>query len=403
MIIALLALGAITSGVLGGVGLNQNSINKHNSALTKLKNYANINSNKELEVYLRDAQFTGVIDSNTNKNTMKTYTKLKNNNYDVSKLNLRERKQLVDLYNTLYENDANFKSLLDREYSTLPDDEKLRFIDGASTAGASIPAPAYLDTSFDNYQKNVEPLKLYTNKELAELYDLDYNVDNILADYNRAAQADVDYSSWTSDLLQNINERDNNVSAVSYLDAIRNAKNESVIKGMSSGARAAAEVLANKEASLNKATTNAETATQRFEAMNDALLNRAQAEVNAHNMYTDLSNALSKTSGTLYANDVARIGQDLLTNANILSADENLRSNRQAQNNLMAAVYANASAQNRLSTTGVNNVDWLFKNVYLPAANNNVTQALSDIIGSHYTQETHYSDPMAKWGSGVSK
>ena len=154
----------------------------------------------------------------------------------------------------------------------MSDDEKLKFIDGASTMGVTVPAPAYLDTSFERYQREVEPLKLYSNQELADLYNLDYNFENIKKDYDAVAQANVDYTNWLSDLNKNVGERDNVTNRTSYLDAIRNNKNQAVINGMTTGARAAGELLANREAIQNKVNANAKSATNRFQTENEALL-----------------------------------------------------------------------------------------------------------------------------------
>lgn len=396
-------IAAVIASAVIGYGVYDNTTtssarNNVSSSQKQLQQYAGANNTKEFEAYLRDAMALGYIDGNTNKNALAAYTKLRNNNYDVSKLSKGEARSVANLYNQLYNNDTEFKSLWDKQYSSMTDDEKLKFINGASTMGATIPAPAYLDTSFERFQKEVEPLKLYSNKELADLYKLDFNLDNIKQDYDEAAQANVDYNSWLSDLMANVGERDNTYNQTSYLDAIRKTKSDAVLKGMSNGARAAAEVIANNEALQNKVSANTDVATKRFETMNDALLNRAQSDINATKVYTDLAQALSTAGGTFYANDVNRMGQDLLSNANFLSADENLRSNRQAQNNLMASIYNNVSAQNNSISNGVNNVDWLFKNVYMPAANNNVNEALSDFIGTQYAQSTGASDPMTKWG-----
>ena len=405
---ALLITGLIAAGVIGGSAAYSNitTSNARNSTQKlqqDLQRYSNSRSTKEFEAYLRDAMALGYIDGNTNKNALSAYTKLRNNNYDFSKINKEETQAVTNLYNQLYNNDAGFKSLWNNQYSKMTDEEKLRFIDGASTVGASIPGPAYLDTSFKRYQREIEPLKLYSNKELAELYNLDYDFESIKRDYEQGAQATVDYTNWLSDLMANVGERDNTYNRTSYLDAIRNVKSDAVLKGMSSGARAAAEVLANNQAIQDKVAANTETATKRFEAVNDALLNRAQTDINATKVYNELAQALATTGGTLYANDVNRMGQDLLSNANFLAADENLRSNRQAQNNLMSSIYNSVSAQNRAMNGGVNNVDWLFKNIYMPAADNNVSQALSNFIGTQYKQQTGYSDPMSKWGTAANR
>ena len=400
----LVVAGLLTAGGIGvGVGINENSKTQFKNAQNKLKKYSGSDSNAEFEAYLRDNMHLGYIDGNTYKNTLSIYTKLRNNDYDFNKLTLPERKELTKFYNQMYENNHGFKSLWDKEYSKMTDEEKLEFLGSGTSLGAAVPAPAYLDTSFDRFQREVAPLKLYTNKELAELMNLDFDYNNILQDYENAAQADVEYKTWLSDLIANNSERDDAYNQTSYLDAIRNVKSDAIIKGMSNGARAAAEVVANKEAIQNKVDEQTDAATQRFETLNEALLNRAQAPLNATDVYNGLAQKLGSGVNTLYATDVNRRGQDLLTNANLLSADENLRSNRMAQNNLMAAMYnanrASNAVANAQAAEGLN----YFRDITLPANDNDWRRALSDYIKTAYIQNTGFSDPMAKWGSGVSK
>lgn len=403
LIPVLIAAGLITGGIGIGVGVDANSKTQVKNAQNKLKKYSGSDSNAEFEAYLRDNMHLGYIDGNTYKNTLSAYTKLRNNNYDFSKLSRGERKELTKFYNQMYENNHNFKSLWDKEYSKMTDEEKLEFLGSGTSLGATVPAPAYLDTSFDRFQREVAPLKLYTNKELAELMNLDFDYNNILQDYENAAQADVEYKTWLSDLIANNSEREDAYNQTSYLDAIRNVKSDAIIKGMSNGARAAAEVVANKEAIQNKVDEQTDAATQRFETLNEALLNRAQAPLNATDVYNGLAQKLGSGVNTLYATDVNRRGQDLLTNANLLSADENLRSNRMAQNNLMAAMYnanrASNAVANAQAAEGLN----YFRDITLPANDNDWRRALSDYIKTAYIQNTGFSDPMAKWGSGVSK
>lgn len=365
-----------------------------------IKNFNwNNKTDREFTAYMRDAVSLGYIDKETSNKALNVYNKLRSNNWDLDKLDKWECLDLINMYNSLYNNYPEFKSYWDSTYSNLTDDEKLAFLSGTGGGGgATVPAPAYLDTSFDRYQREVAPLKLYSNKELADLYDLDYDFDSILKDYEAGAQANVEYQQYLSDMLANTGERDNVTNETSYLDSIRNVKSQAINKGISNGARAAAEVLATKAAIENKVATNQNVATQRFELMDDALLNRADAAINATKVYNDLAKNLWSTGATLYANDVNRRGQDLLTNANILSADENLRSNRQAQNNLMAAIYNNVSAQNRQYADAINEPLNYFKNISMPANDYDFNAALDDYIRLAYTQNTGYKDNTVKWG-----
>ena len=409
MITAALVMGLIGAGMAGtGAYLqtaknskyNPNGIPSYNKARQKLMQHSKTTNTKEFEDYLRDASFLGYLNKDTHKNAMKAYSKLKSYDYDVGKLNNKERESLINMYDQLYKGDDNFRNEINKYYANLTDADKMAFLDNVISSSASVPAPAYLDTSFDNYQREVAPLKLWTNKELADYMNIDFDFDNILKDYEKAAQAKVDYSTWLSDLAANNSEREDAYNQTSYLDAIRNVKSDAIIKGMSNGARAAAEVVANKEAIKNKVNEQQKAATQRFETMNDSLLERAQAAINTRDTYQSLAKDLGTNVDALYNNDVARRGQDLLTNANLYAADETLRSNRMAQNNLMAAMYNAASAQSKATANSKEDPLWYFKNISMPANDYDFGKAINDYIDLGYTQATGYQDVFNKWGAG---
>ena len=409
MITAALVMGLIGAGMVStGAYLqtaknskyNPNGIPSYNKARQKLMQHSKTTNTKEFEDYLRDASYLGYLNGDTHKDAMKAYSKLKSYDYDVGELNNKERESLINMYDQLYKGDDNFRNEINKYYANLTDADKMAFLDNVISSSASVPAPAYLDTSFDNYQREVAPLKLWTNKELADYMNIDFDFDNILKDYEKAAQAKVDYSTWLSDLAANNSEREDAYNQTSYLDAIRNVKSDAIIKGMSNGARAAAEVVANKEAIKNKVSEQQKAATQRFETMNDSLLERAQAAINTRDTYQSLAKDLGTNVDALYNNDVARRGQDLLTNANLYAADETLRSNRMAQNNLMAAMYNAASAQSKATANSKEDPLWYFKNISMPANDYDFGKAINDYIDLGYTQATGYQDVFNKWGAG---
>ena len=409
MITAALVMGLIGAGMVStGAYLqtaknskyNPNGIPSYNKARQKLMQHSKTTNTKEFEDYLRDASYLGYLNGDTHKDAMKAYSKLKSYDYDVGKLRNKERESLINMYDQLYKGDDNFRNEINKYYANLTDADKMAFLDNVISSSASVPAPAYLDTSFDNYQREVAPLKLWTNKELADYMNIDFDFDNILKDYEKAAQAKVDYSTWLSDLAANNSEREGAYNQTSYLDAIRNVKSDAIIKGMSNGARAAAEVVANKEAIKNKVDEQQKAATQRFETMNDSLLERAQAAINTRDTYQSLAKDLGTNVDALYNNDVARRGQDLLTNANLYAADETLRSNRMAQNNLMAAMYNAASAQSKAAANSKEDPLWYFKNISMPANDYDFGKAINDYIDLGYTQATGYQDVFNKWGAG---
>lgn len=365
----------------------------------ELQKYSGSETTKELENYLHDQMMVGNIDGETYKNTLQVYERLRNNNYDFKKAKItkEEAKQLTKMYNQVYEGDVQFKSLWDQKWGTLTDEEKLEWLRGGTSLNATIPAPAYLDASFDNYLREEKPLKLYTNKELADIYNIDFDMDNILKDYNDAAQAAVTYNDWLSNQIANTEERDNAYNQTSYLDAIRNVKSEAVIKGMADGAKAAAEVLANNKAVQDKANSEAQTAMSRFQQMDDALLNRAETALNARNMYTGLAKTLSSGVTGFYANDVTRLGGDIEANANFFSSDEQLRANRMAANAVMNAAHRSALAQNAVYQGQADEAYNYFKDITLPAYNGDFHRAVADFINLGYNQKTGFKDAMSKW------
>lgn len=389
---------AAAASAYAGIDTVRKNKNEDKYYRSQIQLYSKLDS-QQLETYLQDAYALGYIDRNTYGEALSSYNKL-NNGQDLS---VKEYKSLTRLYNDLYNNDATFRENWNDTYKNMSNEEKLKWLDGASSSGSTIPSPAYLDTSFETYQREVEPVKLYTNQELAELYDLDFNFDNILADYEKAGDAKVKYSKYVSDVAKNMGERNNTQSTTDYLTAIRNTKSEAINKGITTGARAAAEMVATKEALQNKALQEYQTAQTRTQATAGALLERAQAPLMATQVYNDLAKNLGNTSSTLYANDSARYGADLLANANFYAADEALRAERMAANQIMGAIANNAQAQYNANFGGLNDVDWLFKNVYLPANNNNVDNAVQELLNSTYTQNTGYDTRMSKWGIAYDK
>lgn len=390
-------IGAIVAGVTGtgvgvGITLNNDAVDKkYREAENKI--YKKLGS-QTFEDYINDAAALGFIDPFIYSNAIKSYNKIRNG----ESLGNSDKKALTDLYNTLYANDQTFRENWNNTYSNFTNEEKLKWLDSAMSSGmtTTIPSPAYLDTSFDTYQKEVAPVKLYSNKELAELYDIDFNIDNILADYKAAGEAKVKYADYVSDVAKNMGERDYNKTQVDYLTAIRNTKSEAINKGMTAGAKAASEIAATREAIQNKALSEMQLAQTRTESTAAALLENARANLNATSMYTNLAKGLGSVGTTLYDNDVQRYNADTLANANFFSSDANLRAARQAANMQMAGQYNLAKAQYNNSFGGQNDLKWLFDNIYLPANNGDVDRAVREIIDSTWMQDTGYASPITK-------
>ena len=355
----------------------------------------------EFNTYVEDAQKLGYIDGQKAKDGLAAYTKYRNNSYNLDALSDQEHQQLRDFYDLLW-NDGNpkFASFYNRFAEGLKPEDLDNFLNGlgAELNNLNIPAPTFLK-DFENYQKEVAPLKWYTNKEIADMLNIDYDFNNIKNELDTAAQAGVDYANWKSDLLANTAERDNNQMLTSYLDAIRNTKSQAIQKGVTNGARAAAEYLATMDTINNKGQTELQVAKDREAAVNDALLERAQTEINALNTYDKLAQMLANGGTTFYANDVERRGADTLANSNFFSADENTRANFLSANARMAAANAYANAANQQNIAQAGEAYNYLKDISLPANDYNIWQALKDYQQLAYQQETRYQSYTDKWGA----
>ena len=349
---------------------------------------------KQLDYIMQAAIDLDILPRTEHNKQFQAYNKFRANNYDVSKLSFDDNLELQKLFETVY--NSGLHKIDEGEVS----EKLLDMVEGTGAALRSlgVPAPSLLDTDFADYLREIEPLKHYTNKELADLYNIDFDFDSIKADYDKSAEAQVRLQDWISNALANNAERDNITNETSYLDAIRNAKATSIQNGVSSGARAAAELLANLDTIKNKAVAEHDVASERFKIMDDALLNRAQTALNANNMYTGLANTLGAAANQMYADDVERIGQDHMFKANTIGADSALRAARAGANAVMNSAYNLASAQNAGNVSDALQDYNYFKDISLPANDYDVYQALQDYKALQYTQATGYLDSMYKFG-----
>lgn len=207
-----------------------------------------------------------------------------------------------------------------------------------------VPKPDYLDTDFENYQRPVDPVKWWTGQELADLHEIDYNPETYYNLIKQGTEANIKHGQYTSEQMNQASMQNDVRDKVDYLDAIRNAKSDAITSGATLGARAANELLANVEKVSNYAANQRTVADDRLSLMDELFRNDANARITANEYFTNkLAKPFSQDSETLYANDTARFGQDWLTNAELYSADQNLRGARAKAN---ASMYANNIAAN---------------------------------------------------------
>lgn len=213
-----------------------------------------------------------------------------------------------------------------------------------STTIAYAPAPQYEDVNFEGLQFDVNPVKLWTGQELADLHNLEYDPTVYYDLIKRGTTAELERARYESALMNEASMVNDTANVTSYLDNIRNTKAEAISTGATAGAQAAAEVLQNKEAITNYATNQAALADTRFNAVDAALNADASAKINARNYFNSLAATLGQDILQLYENDSKRYGQELVTNADFYKADQELRGQRQYTNASMYGAQAAANA-----------------------------------------------------------
>ena len=256
----------------------------------------------------------------------------------------------------LYDNLANNISKIG--FATNIDDPD-KFIEDlgnslTATNPITVPAPSYLDTAFDNYQREIDPVKLWTGQELADLHDINYDPNYYYDLVKQGTSAEANRALYESAILNNQSLQDDVRSMASYLDSIRNSRSAAINSGITAGAQAVNDVLSNVSAFSDYATAQSETANNRLSAVNDALLSDAQAKLTARNYFDQLAQSLATDSAGLYANDTSRFGQDWLSNAEFYTADQELRGQRAYSNANMYGNYLNAQAKIRNTQANAN-------------------------------------------------
>lgn len=260
---------------------------------------------------------------------------------------------------------------------------------------SGVAAPNYYNPNFEGEQLEVDPVKLWTGQELADLHNIDYNPETYYDLIKQGTEANVDYGNYVSEQMNQASMVDDVKNRTSYLDSLRNTKAEAIATGATLGARAANEVLANKEALNNYAANQASVAEQRYNTLDSLLQADAQAKLNANDYFLQLAQSLAGDSMTLYANDTDRYGQELLTNAELYDADQTLRGEYLKANANMNKAFNEANASINLANAGANTeaneYDWVFNN-FLRANGGNALKAYLDMDSYIYNAYTGKTD-----------
>lgn len=268
---------------------------------------------------------------------------------------------------------------------------------------SNAPTPGYLDTNFQGEQLQVTDPKLWTGQELADLHNINYDTNHYYDLIKQGTQANLKLGEFTNAQLDALTNSTTTTEANDYLNSIRNSKSEAINNGITSGARAASEVLANANAVAARAQTYADAANTKADNMKNLIEADAKANLAAREYFDSIARSLSTDSANLYYSDVDRYGQEILSNAELYTADQNLRGARLEAN---ADMYANMLTANSQINNVRNSVNaesdelaWLFNNALTARPNlsereriNAAYNAVNDYIFRTYNNGTNRFD-----------
>ena len=305
----------------------------------------------------------------------------------------KDREILTKYYNLLSDEIPGLRETVYNTFTDLTEDER-RALFGTPTL-EQLAEPQYMDVNFEGYQREVEPVKLWTGQELADLHNLNFDPTHYYDLIKAGTEADLAAARYTSEQLNNASMVDDTENVASYLDTIRNAKAEALSTGTTLGQRAANELLANQE-TLGAYTQNqAAVADARFQAVDEALLADASAKVTARGYFNQLAKSLAEDSMVLYDNDSTRFAQDMLSNAEFYRADQQLRGSRLLANANMYADWLQGNAQIAAYQKQLDNVGneymWLYENAL--RATGDPVRAKADVDDYITYRYTKYNTP----------
>lgn len=303
----------------------------------------------------------------------------------------KSKKEIAKLYEAMTEGLDVYDNIDTMTIDELADGIRNNIIANAPTISGP-PAPNYnvvRTGTPDGFPVGTVPL--WTGQELADLNKTNYDPNHYYDIIKQGTEANVLRDRFGVDQRDIASRTQDSRLNASYLDNIRNIKAESIAAGATRGARAANEMLATNKAISNYADTQNKVRQTNYDAMLDSLLDDAAAKITAQEYFNNLANTRYNEGIQFYANDTDSQGQELLTDAELYSADVQDRAQAAYANALMDAAYNKASAQASVAQGAVNGpaneYAWLLK-TFDKANGNNIRKSVSDMdayIFNRYT------------------
>lgn len=228
------------------------------------------------------------------------------------------------------------------------------YISGAVNSLPGIPAPSYEDVNFVGQRIQETPAYLMRGQEMADLYRMNYDPNYYYDLIKRGTEANVALAQYENEQAWNAAAQTDEAQRLSYLDSLRNTKSAAIAKGATEGSIAANEVLTNLNSMNGFLSGRSDVATNTFNNMQQPLLDNSQARLTADTYYNSLANIMATNALLNYSSDVDRYGQEMLSNAEMFTADQYLRGQRTLANANMANAYNQAAAQSAAAADSIN-------------------------------------------------
>lgn len=251
-----------------------------------------------------------------------------------------------------YDDDVNFKERLDGIVANSP---RVPYA----------PAPNLFDLSdYEPVDLPVDPVRMWTGQELANLHGIDYNFDNyydLMKQGSRAQVALKEYENAQANVLGALQDED---TRVSYLDAIRNNRTRAMNRGISAGQRAANELLSMQDAMNQYSTNQSGIVDNQMSNIEPSINNDAYIKRTAQEFYQNLVHNMGGLSNGLYTIDNNRYGSDVTSAADIYASSLGTRGQALMANAAMQGKQQEANAQIAAVNQGLQDQNNLFRWIY---------------------------------------
>lgn len=262
-------------------------------------------------------------------------------------------------------------------------------------------APAPKLFNLDNYNPvdlPVDPVRMWTGQELANLHGIDYNFDNYYDLMKQGSQAQVALKAYENQQANVLGALQDEDTRVSYLDAIRNNRTKAMNKGISAGQRAANELLSMQDAMNQYSVNQSKIVNNQMSNIEPAINNDAYIKRTAQEYYQNLVHNMGGLSNNLYTVDNNRYGSDVTSAADIYASSLGTRGQALQANAAMQGKQQEANAQinaiNRGLQSQYNDFAWIYNNALVANGGNKSLAAADfyDYLQSAYTNTdlTHY-------------